>query len=233
MKKRPKILITGSENGGRLSKWCLTLLIRILGGSPKLIHPRSFSLSERFDGLVVSGGKDIHPHRYGHSVQIKTLYDEERDEFEWQVIERAVKEGKPILGICRGMQLLNVFFGGTLYQEVGDVFDDFLPNRSTIGKVFARHTVFIGKRSRLFDIYRAPSKRVNSLHHQAVNQLGSGLKVTAYLKNGMTQAVERKGVSWIVGVQWHPELMVLNASQRALFSAFIEECQLSKGVNRR
>lgn len=177
-----------------------------------------------FDGLILGGGRDIHPSRYGDESVIDTIHDEARDQIEWEMITRAVKENKPILGICRGLQMLNIYFGGTLHQEVGRVFDDFFPTKSTIGKIVARHKVTIESGSRLFNAVKKNELRVNSLHHQAAREVGENLHVTARLENGMVQALEHTELPWIVGVQWHPELMLMNAPQRRIFKKFLQYC---------
>jgi len=211
------VVITGSDHRGGLSKWCFQILLSYMGKKAIFATPSRYSLDEPFDSLILAGGADIHPSRYGQESLVRSRYEEDRDQMEWEFLEKALLQEKPILGICRGMQMINVFFGGTLYQEVGRVFDDFLPPSSIIGKALARHAISVDQNSHLYEIIRKKTLKVNSLHHQAVDRVGKGLRVTAKLKNGVVQAIEHQKYPFIMGVQWHPELMLFNSTQRRFF----------------
>ena len=148
---------------------------------------------EDWDGLLLPGGGDIHPRRYGAAVENCQGVDEERDQLELETFCRALEAGKPIFGICRGVQLINVALGGTLHQHV--------EGHSKVDGVDGRHPTraegFLG------EIY-GPRFCVNSSHHQALQRLGRGLRAVQWAEDGIIEAVEHRSLP-IWGVQWHPE----------------------------
>lgn len=220
---RPLIGVTGPERGERVLQCFAMLAVRLGGGRPVRLTPRRKAILPQCAGFVIAGGRDINPQLYGEAaVGLNTQYDTERDALEQETIRHAVKERLPLLGICRGMQMLNVTLGGSLYQEAGEVLEDFLPSRSLISKFIGRREVRIDPQSRLFRVLGDYEHyRVNSIHHQAVNRPGQGLKVVAREKNGLIQAMEaaRSEHPFLIGVQWHPELMLHARSARNLFRA--------------
>jgi len=137
-----------------------------------------------------------------------------------------VEYRKPTLAICRGMQMLNVTLGGSLYQEAKEVLEDFLPSNGLLSKIIGRRDVKINKNSRVFNILGGYEQYwVNSIHHQAVNKLGDGLQVVGHEENNLIQAIEQTPQNnhpFLIGVQWHPELMLYAASARRLFRAFVQ-----------
>ena len=159
---------------------------------------------ERLDAVVLSGGGDIDPERWNGPAESSYMVSSERDAFEFALLEAAVTAGMPVLGICRGLQVINVFFGGTLIphldEATGDGHSKSVPDRSQ-----TRHAVRCEAGSILFDLYGSTSM-VNSFHHQAVDQPGQGLKVTAYSPDGTVEGIEDSS-GLIVGVQWHPEML--------------------------
>ena len=175
------------------------------------------------DGLLLPGGDDIDPSRYGAARHEKcgkssTL----RDEAEWKMLEAFLPTGKPILGICRGCQFLNIYLGGTLHQHI-EGHSDF----KTRGK--GCHAVSVEPGSTLSSLL--PEKVwVNSLHHQAVDVLGSGLTVSAKAEDGTVEAIELKKHPFCVAVQWHPEhLSSSRADQQEIFNHFVSLCKKQKG----
>lgn len=153
----------------------------------------------RLDGILLSGGADIGPDRYGCTPETDEFPPEPvRDAFELALLAAAAKEAIPVLGICRGLQMVNVFAGGTLHQHVPEhaMFD--------LSTEHLSHDVQFGEGSALRDIY-GDSLKVNSLHHQTVDRVGSGLTVTAH-SDGTVEGLEHESLP-IVAVQWHPEML--------------------------
>lgn len=149
-----------------------------------------------YDGLLLSGGGDIEPKYYGEEIDGSTRIDPERDVMEFSMLDTFVRAGKPVLGICRGHQLINVFFGGSLYQDIAE------SGWHTGEKI---HAISTENGSILRALYGA-SFPVNSSHHQAVKKLGNGLRVTALWEDTYAEAIEHTSLP-IIGVQWHPERM--------------------------
>ena len=184
---------------------------------------------EQLDAVFLPGGADIDPATYGadpHPLCDRT--DRDRDRVEVALATWALEDAKPVLGVCRGMQLINVAAGGTLYQDLaqelpGALKHDYFPFR---GQGFARdylaHEVRIAEGTRLADLMGAGPLRVNSMHHQGVRELGAGLVATAVSPDGLIEAIEGKRDGYLVAVQWHPEALTDNdARTRGLFTDFI------------
>ncbi|WP_210490571.1 gamma-glutamyl-gamma-aminobutyrate hydrolase family protein [Rufibacter aurantiacus] len=151
--------------------------------------------------------------------------DHDRDHLEFQLIDQAVKKNLPVLGICRGSQLLNVYFRGTLHQDISDFYKE-EPNPSSI---FPVKKVTFKPGSKLEQIIGAPKLKVNALHHQAVHTPGKGLDIVATESNGVVQAIEHVGRDFIMGVQWHPEYLPRRQEQRRLFQTLVQK---AREVNR-
>jgi len=143
--------------------------------------------------------------------------DPQRDEMERELIEQAIDVRLPMLGICRGMQLINVALAGTLHQSLEGFYDEYPAIRS----VLPRKRVELASGSRLQRILGCEQCLVNALHRQAIDRLGSGLQAAAREANGVVQGFEAVGESWLVGVQWHPEYLPQRREQRALFAALV------------
>ena len=179
----------------------------------------------RCDGLLLSGGEDVDPEYYGRPVSEKCgEINRVRDEAELKMLDAFLKTGKPILGICRGVQLMNVYFGGTLHQDIGHLASSChysFPRKNT-----GCHEVTLKPGTKLAGIMGMERFPVNSLHHQAVDQTGSQLVAAAVSDDGITEAVEHPGHPFCLGVQWHPEHMSpFSKLQRRLFDAFVESCR--------
>ncbi|MBN9605050.1 MAG: gamma-glutamyl-gamma-aminobutyrate hydrolase family protein [Actinomycetales bacterium] len=179
------------------------------GGIPVLLPPLDPSAAEavldRIDGLLVSGGRDVDPARYGATPHAETDQPAlDRDAWEDALLERAIARDLPFLAICRGLQVLNVTRGGTLLQHLPDVVGD---DRYRIGGgVFARNEVAVEQGSTLARVLDGdPAVDVASYHHQAVDTVGEGLRVSARSGDGIVQALELEGARYGVAVQWHPE----------------------------
>lgn len=181
----------------------------------------------RLDGVLFTGGGDIHPQRFGGRPH-ERIYavDPVRDEMEIALVERVVRDGLPFFGICRGHQVINVALGGTLYTHIADQ----LPNairhdyHHDFPRDYRAHPVQVAEDSRLSRLVAEPILQVNSLHHQGVERLGQGLKAVAFAPDGLIEAAELPEHPFGLSVQWHPEWL-LDAPSRALFRAFVEACR--------
>ena len=180
------------------------------------------------DGLLLIGGPDIDPVHYGQKpVEGLRRITPERDQVELQAARWALDAGLPILAICRGIQVLSVATGGTLWQDIASqrpqsAKHDFHPGYP---ESHLAHKVRILPDSRLAGILKAEAVWVNSLHHQAIKRMGEGLRATAYAPDGIIEAVEGTGSGWTLGVQWHPEWLVeRDRGMLALFQSFRSVC---------
>lgn len=193
------------------------------GGVPVLLPPVgevTADIVSRVDGLVIAGGADIDPVQYGaERVSATGPARPDRDFREQTLIEAALANGVPLLGVCRGMQLLNVVLGGTLHQHVPDVFgnDDHLPKLGTFGRV----PVKTAPGSRLAAIVGSEAD-VHCHHHQSVDLLATGLVPVAWAGDGLVEAIELAGPDFVLGVQWHPED---DRADGRLFQALVEASQ--------
>lgn len=176
------------------------------------------------DGLLLTGGGDLGPdfHNNGFALLLENV-DEERDRFEIGLVNLALRSGKPVLAICRGLQVLNIALQGTLYHDINkEMPNSGLHQPDSIVRE-ASHPIFFKKKTRLTNIF-GEEALVNSTHHQAIKDLGEGLKIGAVSPDGIIEAVEGdKG--FIIGVQWHPERLLHIPSMNQLFKCFIEACQ--------
>ena len=259
---RPTIGISGPDAGGYPAWLAASWAVRLAGGRPLRVRPRTGPPARPLDGLVLGGGADIDPTRYGEQqpdgeasavreemrgrslrsraralsgyVVSPVVYvfrrlfavkrgglDHARDELETELLETAERSGAPVLGICRGAQLMNVFRGGSLHQDLSSFYTE-SPNPWT---VFPRKTVDIDESSSLADALGRTRCRVNSLHRQAVDRLGQGLHAVAAEKTGVVQAIEATGPRFFVGVQWHPEYLPQRWEQRRLFRVLVEHAR--------
>ncbi|MCM2561774.1 gamma-glutamyl-gamma-aminobutyrate hydrolase family protein [Lutimaribacter sp. EGI FJ00015] len=169
------------------------------------------------DGIIIGGGDDISPDLYGGRLVTSARLDPQRDALERALVDDAVTHEKPVLGICRGSQMLNVALGGTLHQDAYGVYQGSRFMRT----ILPRKTVIIEPRTRLAELSNTDPMRVNALHTQAVEQLGDGLRVSARDEGGMIQAIERLTDPFAIGLQWHPEHLFYAHRQRSLFRALV------------
>jgi putative glutamine amidotransferase len=182
-------------------------------------------LIEHLDGLLLSGGGDIHPSYYGQEPEEQLgSVDEDRDAAELGITRLAVKYGLPVFGICRGQQTLNVALGGTLYQDIASHIPDALEHTYISGRPMGQraHTVTLEADSRLAQILGGTAFEVNSAHHQAVKMPGEGVRIVAHATDGVVEAIELPDHPFCLSVQWHPEAMVPLAEEMwPLFKAFV------------
>lgn len=180
------------------------------------------------DGLLISGGYDVDPQFYNEEPleKLEAIYPK-RDIYEIKLIKYALKHKKPILGICRGFQILNVALGGSLYQDVSYRENTFIKHSQSAEPHQATHNIDIDENSTLFKISGKTQERVNSFHHLALKNIGSNLKITAWAKDGVPEAIENTDdSSFILGVQFHPEMMFKTSSfAEKIFQYFIEICE--------
>lgn len=181
------------------------------------------------DGIILSGGEDVHPRYYNKEeyVQLCHEIDENRDEFEWQVLEHTERNKLPLLGICRGLQVANVFFGGTLIPHI-PAFGKF--DHSKAGPEDRYHTVQVDPNSSLKNIVGSASGQINSAHHQAADRIGNGLVANALSPDGIVEGMEREnpnGHPFLQLVQWHPERMkdLDSAFSKNIKLRFLDACR--------
>jgi putative glutamine amidotransferase len=180
---------------------------------------------EGLDGLLLTGGSDVNPKLYRQPRATESEPPEDaRDELEMRLLKEALAADLPVLAICRGLQLLNVFHGGTLIQHVANVDTHRVKARDKEpGRHPAAHSVQVKSGTRLAEITGAGEHQVNSRHHQAADKLGEGLVVSAIAPDGVTEAIELPDASFAVAVQWHPEDRVaVSEADRKLFEAFAQ-----------
>jgi len=178
------------------------------------------------DGIVISGGCDVNPLLYGEEpTQKQGFILKERDDFDVSVVKIATALKKPILGICRGLQILNVVFGGTLYQDLSFIDGCYIKHFQESRPSLQGHTVNIYKGTKLHDILGESVISVNSFHHQAVKDIASGFIVNAISKDFVVEGIEKQGEDCVLGIQWHPEMMTAQGDMqmRKIFEKFVEK----------
>ncbi|MBA3927908.1 gamma-glutamyl-gamma-aminobutyrate hydrolase family protein [Listeria rustica] len=182
---------------------------------------------DQIDGLILSGGQDVSPTLYGAKPQAELgVTSIIRDEFELALLKETLAQKKPVLAVCRGAQLLNIALGGTLHQDTSYIATSSLPHMQQDCATRTTHGIQIEKGSKLAKIL-GNTAQVNSFHHQAINIVGTGLKITATAPDGVVEAVEMEGAPFVVGVQWHPELIAeTDASMQRLFQEFVRNAEL-------
>lgn len=190
------------------------------------------ALYDRLDGILLAGGNDVDPEHYGEEPlpQLGKV-DGLRDRVEMQLARWATAEGKPVLGICRGMQVLNVALGGSLYQDIGTQLTQEIVHDSSFTCENWEHMVHelhITPESRLGQLFGPDSFPTNSLHHQALKELAPGLQAVGWAPDGVVELIEGNDERFIIGVQCHPEALQGEADPRwrILFEAFIESCRV-------
>jgi putative glutamine amidotransferase len=204
------------------------------GGIPILIPPDLpedswRSLFNRLDGILFSGGADIGLNHFNGEPHPTVDVEVTRDAIELPLLRAAVDGNKPFLGICRGLQVMNVALGGTLYTHISDQYPNALQHSmpDELPRTYLAHPIRIEEGTRMFEILRSRLVQVNSLHHQGIKDLAPGLLATAYAPDGLIEGVEIPGHRFAVAVQWHPEWMTSYAEMRNLFEVFTEAASLA------
>ena len=200
------------------------------GGVPLIIpigmeNTKINQLIQRLDGVLFSGGGDVSPDLYGGESHPEVkLIDRDRDRIEIQLVHEIVERGLPFFGICRGIQIINVALGGTLYTHIPDQLINALNHTYIEGKPrnYLAHDVFVEPNTRLAKILGQPRIKVNSMHHQGISSLASPLVATAHAPDGLVEGVELESKQFGLAVQWHPECLTQYEPMRTLFRTFVE-----------
>lgn len=215
---RPVIAVTTSRRSGWRIFPLVALNLWLAGARARRWDEAREVDVPSVDGVIIGGGDDISPDLYGGQLVTSARLDPERDGMERRIVEACFEAGKPVLGICRGSQMLNVALGGTLFQDAYEVYRESRRHWT----ILPRKDVNVVAGTRLAAIAGEAPMRVNALHSQAVDKLGRGLRVAARDPGGMIQAVERVRDPFALGVQWHPEHLFYARRQRRLFRALVE-----------
>jgi putative glutamine amidotransferase len=219
---RPLVVgVTGPSRGIPWAWWAARWQLRNAGADARRLSAAVGYPGDDLAGFVIGGGNDIDPAIYGGDMSSARTVDPLRDDYELQILEHAERLGLPVLGICRGAQLVNVHRGGSLISDLSAL----RVHTSNSGTLLPRKAVTIDPDSRLAAFVGASSTRVNSLHHQAVDKTGDGIVVSAVDRDGIVQGIEATDGPLRLGVQWHPEYMPQRSDQRRLFERFVEACR--------
>ena len=179
--------------------------------------------SSRLDGLLLTGGHDVYPLHYGEE-PLQGIEDvwPERDQFDFALLKAAEEKQIPIFAICRGLQILNVYRGGTLYQDLKYDTSCSLKHSQNQTPALGTHTIAIDSKSKLANAIGHTNWVTNSHHHQSVKDVGDSLHITAHAKDGTVEGLEDDNYPWLVACQFHPEMMTINDQKaKRLFKAFI------------
>ncbi|NNE40279.1 MAG: gamma-glutamyl-gamma-aminobutyrate hydrolase family protein [Marinicaulis sp.] len=214
---RPIIAITKPHRKDNWAFRAVALAVRLGGGEPFALTPAEQRKHIKVNGIVFGGGDDIFPMLYDGTPKQGHIYDRERDALEIAAAEQAAEDDIPALGICRGAQLMNVVRGGALHADVSAEYENAAYPNGVWGKAFYRKRIEIKPGSALAAAVNAETAEVNSLHKQAIKQLGDNLVATAKEPNGVIQALEDSNLSLFLGVQFHPELLIYRSDMRAIF----------------
>ena len=210
--------------------------IKEFGGTPRKLYPGiSEDAYTDIDGLLLTGGGDIHPNNFGEAYHPSLKYvNEARDQLEIPLCQKAIAADLPVLGICRGIQIMSVAMGGSLYQDIPTEYPQKARLHTQIDDEDSRHTIKIEADNLLSRTTVEGLTEVNSAHHQAVKEKGEGFDVIAHsTEDGIIEAMENPSKRFVLGVQYHPERMLqtpeFRAHRRKLFEAFINEASLKIG----
>ncbi|MFR7592416.1 MAG: gamma-glutamyl-gamma-aminobutyrate hydrolase family protein [Longibaculum sp.] len=183
---------------------------------------------QHIDGLLLIGGEDVNPLYYHENWQFEQdESDSRRDEYEMELIKKCTDQRIPILGICRGLQIINVAFGGTLYQDNQKISEYIFQHRQKERRDYPTHSIRINKDSFLYPIF-GDKVMVNSFHHQSIKKIADDFRVVARSEDSIIEAIQHNYLN-ICGVQWHPENMCLRSEQmQKLFDVFVYQCTYKK-----
>lgn len=213
--------------------------VRRNGGEPRVLTPGEQTPAEAMaglDGLLLTGGEDVDPARYAAARHPSVTHvDAARDEFEIDLIGRALAADLPLLAICRGLQVLNVARGGTLTQDIPSEVPGALNHQVSAPPYAIAHEVWINRDTLLWRLMRErlddnDACSVNSRHHQAIARLASGLIVSATAPDGVIEGIEAPAARFCLGVQWHPENFWRTGEFRPVFEGFVDACRRTTGA---
>lgn len=194
------------------------------------------AIYDRLDGIFLPGGVDLHPSSYQEApTALCGRTDPDRDETELTLARWAIADGRPLLAVCRGVQVINVAAGGTVHQDVaaqvpGSIKHDYFPSQGTYTRDLLVHDVSIPPDTRLGRALGTSSVRVNSMHHQGIKRVADGLRPNAFAPDGLIEGLESSNGQFLLGVQWHPESLVeSDPAMRRLFAAFVEAAGGGRG----
>lgn len=254
---KPRIGITGPDQGG-YGAWLFTSIsIELAGGKPVRLTPSldSKTSMKYLDGLIIGGGADVEPSQYGELPELKMekatnsdhstwifllnilffpIYllvriiqstkvspiDPRRDAFELRLLNEAIHDKKPVLGICRGMQLINIHLGGNLHQNISGFYGEI----DQVSTLLPRKEIRIEDSSVIHSILGTTLTKVNALHNQAIRNLGENLQITVRERfTDIVQGIEHTSYPFLLGVQWHPEYLIQVTNQRKIFKRLVEQ----------
>ncbi len=221
MPKRPLIGYTTRNFAYDPLQWLIGFSIWLGGGKPVRLYPKNPHFDQPIRAIIIGGGTDLYPTLYKLDPKPNYKYDRARDELEIEWLKRAEIQNLPILGICRGAQLLNVQRGGTLHADISKVYENAKYPANFLANIFFRKDVNINPNSLLEKILKTRRIAVNSMHKQSIHDIGKGLVVSAREDNGVIQAVEDPEKKFFIGVQFHPEALIYMGVFRNLFKSLI------------
>lgn len=228
MHVKPTIGITKPDNEDLLAFFAIWTSVKLAGGRPLILTPSEDYKHANIDGLILGGGKDVFPGLYDQPAQEEYMYDHERDDMEVFWAARAREQGLPTLGICRGAQLMNVVAGGTLHKSVAEAYENARYPDGILHHTFYRKKIFIEEKCLLHKITQRRELKVNSIHKQAIAELGSDIYINATEQNGVIQAITCTNHPFYLGIQFHPEFLIYRKIFRRIFETLIG---FAKGTN--
>lgn len=220
---RPVIGMVKPENEDFFAFLAFKVAVIQAGGTPLIISAKDKNYKDlKVDGYLFGGGKDVFPGHYNQPPKDDYIYDQDRDNMEIQCARIARAKRIPSLGICRGAQLMNVACGGSLHMDIASAYEDASYPDGFWHHALFRKEITIRSGGLLHGIVGKENLKVNSIHKQAIAEIGSQLDVEAWESNGIVQAVSLKEHPFFLGVQFHPEFMIYRSDFRLIFKAFIQ-----------
>jgi putative glutamine amidotransferase len=223
---KPLVIVTGPDKRLRFGWWAARFMLWTCGLEARYVTPARPHYPASAVGVVIGGGDDVQPEHYGLTGDAGARYDPDRDSLELEIFKVAFANQVPILGICRGAQLMNIALGGSLHQDLRPL-RQHTPNRNTIFRI---KDALIEPGTKLAAIVGRNELRVNSLHNQAIDDIGEPFRLAAMDRDGFTQAIEHPQHPFMIGVQWHPEYLPYARHQRKLFAAFSRAVKISRNT---